>query len=107
MLAAKDGFQAGQTAKARLGPPCAVTPERTWPPASVHRLCQHQPEGNILDRVGIRKPRAYLKARHQAGDGPARGDAAETGMSIHPRYPLSSSAFPQGRLATGGRKPTI
>jgi len=28
MLAAKDGFQAGQTAKARLGPPCAVTPER-------------------------------------------------------------------------------
>ena len=28
MLAAKDGFQAGQTAKARLGPPCAVTPEK-------------------------------------------------------------------------------
>ena len=26
MLAAKDGFQAGQTAKAPLGPPCAVTP---------------------------------------------------------------------------------
>jgi len=28
MLAAKDGFQAGQTAKARLGPPCAVTPKK-------------------------------------------------------------------------------
>jgi hypothetical protein len=27
MRAAKDGFQVGQTAKARLGPPCAVTPE--------------------------------------------------------------------------------
>src|SRR5579871_4922143 len=29
------GFQAGQTAKLRQGPPCAVTPrERTWPPSS-------------------------------------------------------------------------
>jgi hypothetical protein len=28
MLAAKDGFQSGQTAKARCGPPCAVTPQR-------------------------------------------------------------------------------
>ncbi len=27
MRAARDGFQVGQTAKARLGPPCAVTPE--------------------------------------------------------------------------------
>jgi hypothetical protein len=26
-LAAKGGFQAGQTAKARRGPPCAVTPQ--------------------------------------------------------------------------------
>jgi hypothetical protein len=26
MLAARDGFQVGQTAKARRGPPCAVTP---------------------------------------------------------------------------------
>jgi len=25
-VAVKDGFQAGQTAKARRGPPCAVTP---------------------------------------------------------------------------------
>jgi len=25
---AKGGFQGGQTAKARRGPPCAVTPER-------------------------------------------------------------------------------
>jgi hypothetical protein len=33
--AAKGGFQVGQTAKARRGPPCAVTPAemRTWPPA--------------------------------------------------------------------------
>jgi len=31
--AAKGGFQVSQTAKARLGPPCAVTPIRTWPPA--------------------------------------------------------------------------
>ena len=33
--AAKGGFQVGQTAKARPGPPCAVTPAemRTWPPA--------------------------------------------------------------------------
>jgi len=32
--AAKGGFQVGQTAKARRGPPCAVTPAeiRTWPP---------------------------------------------------------------------------
>jgi hypothetical protein len=37
MPAAKDGFQVGQTAKARLGPPCAVTPQRTWPPASCQR----------------------------------------------------------------------
>jgi hypothetical protein len=33
--AAKGGFQAGQTAKARRGPPCAVTPQMwTWPRAS-------------------------------------------------------------------------
>ena len=33
VLAARDGFQAGQTAKAQLGPPCAVTPTLgTWPP---------------------------------------------------------------------------
>jgi len=31
--ASKNGFQAGQTAKARQGPPCAVTPLRTSPPA--------------------------------------------------------------------------
>jgi hypothetical protein len=28
MLAAKDGFQAGQTAKALLGTPCAGSPEK-------------------------------------------------------------------------------
>ena len=44
MPAAKDGFQVGQTAKARLGPPCAVTPERTWPPASY----QLQNTGGVL-----------------------------------------------------------
>jgi len=33
MQANKDGFQAGQTAKARQGPPCAVTPFRDMPPA--------------------------------------------------------------------------
>lgn len=27
IAAAKDGFQVGQTAKARQGPPCAVTPK--------------------------------------------------------------------------------
>jgi hypothetical protein len=32
------GFQAGQTAKPRQGPPCAVTPrKRTWPPSSNDR----------------------------------------------------------------------
>jgi len=30
-LAAKGSFQDGQTAKAPLGLPCAVTPHRTWP----------------------------------------------------------------------------
>jgi len=35
MQAQEDGFQAGQTAKARRGPPCAVTPFRDILPASV------------------------------------------------------------------------
>ena len=34
MQAREDGFQAGQTAKARRGPPCAVTPFRDTVPAS-------------------------------------------------------------------------
>jgi len=34
MQAREDGFQAGQTAKARRGPPCAVTPFRDTAPAS-------------------------------------------------------------------------
>jgi len=46
MLAAKDGFQAGQTAKARLGPPCAVTPEKDMA-ANVDSLCQEPTEACI------------------------------------------------------------
>jgi hypothetical protein len=34
-LAAKGGFQCGQTAKARKGPPCAVTPKGTKPPSTL------------------------------------------------------------------------
>ena len=34
-LAVTGSFQVGQTAKARLGLPCAVTPEGTWPPFSI------------------------------------------------------------------------
>jgi hypothetical protein len=38
------GFQAGQTAKPRQGPACAVTPrKRTWPPSSyIVRLSLHE-----------------------------------------------------------------
>jgi hypothetical protein len=34
----KGGFQVGQTAKAQRGLPCAVTPIRDMPPASIHIL---------------------------------------------------------------------
>ena len=40
--ARKDGFQTGQTAKARQGPPCAVTPVRTGSPASDRRSVREQ-----------------------------------------------------------------
>jgi hypothetical protein len=44
MLAARDGFQAGQTAKARLGPPCAVTPEKDVAASVSHEIVPHRRE---------------------------------------------------------------
>jgi len=40
MQSQEDGFQAGQTAKARQGPPCAVTPFRDIWTASVANTMQ-------------------------------------------------------------------
>jgi hypothetical protein len=53
MRAAKDGFQVGQTAKARLGPPCAVTPEsgrgRQHPASSkIEKHCCYQNRGKCV-----------------------------------------------------------
>src|ERR1700689_5797856 len=67
------GFQAGQTAKPRQGPPCAVTPQkRTWPPISfIVRLSLHEgrhyrsmtvmAQGYFLESVGAGKDLIFLK----------------------------------------------
>lgn len=60
MRAAKGGFQVGQTAKARLGPPCAVTPEsgrgRQHPASSkIEKQCRYQNRGKCV-RERIRSP---------------------------------------------------
>ena len=60
--AAKDGFQVGQTAKARLGPPCAVTPVRTWPPVSCHS--NNKDEESIAESARVR--RKTLAITHNA-----------------------------------------
>jgi hypothetical protein len=49
-MAAKGGFQVGQTAKAQHGPPCAVTPERDMA-AFTHETLAHSPEKQILRKL--------------------------------------------------------
>jgi hypothetical protein len=58
----KDGFQAGQTAKARLGPPCAVTPNAgTCSTASTEARVQIALRGrNPWKHVGRPAPSHYL-----------------------------------------------
>jgi hypothetical protein len=73
--AAKDGFQVGQTAKARLGPPCAVTPVRTWPPVSCH--CNNKDEDSIPESARVRRktlaithtaPSSRMACSHNLGE---------------------------------------